>query len=220
MSIGVQRTTTKHNQQFNELLVAHARINNVEGFFNNDLNIKSSEGKNIVLNESIKITNQGNLVMKGYLELEGMKLSNQMGNLIWGSDVIITDSSLQSEIDNVIFNKIDLQALNEDTGFLNKNKIQIKSSLELEASYNLILPKTIPRKNHVLGVSESSNFELAWIPIPIPNDKVKLPIGAVIKYQGDIKSLPNGWKLYNEKNEKNEKNDKTNELYDIIYIGE
>lgn len=210
MSIGVQRSATKNNQQFNELLVSHARINNIHGFFNNDLNIKSSDGKSILLNESIKITNDGNLVINKYLELEGVKLSNQMGNLIWGSDVIITDSSLQSELDNVIFNKIDLQALNEETGFLNKHKIQIKTSLELESSYDLILPKTNPSKNHVLGVSESSNFQLEWKPF----NNFKLPIGSIIKYQGDIESLPFGWKLYNEKNEKN------NQIYEIIFIGE
>jgi hypothetical protein len=219
MSIGVQRTTPKHNQQFNELLVAHARIRNIHGLVNNDLNIKSSEGNNILLNDSIKITDDGNLVMKGYLELEGMKLSNQLGNLIWGYDVIITDTTLQSELDNVIFNKIDLQALNENTGFLNKHKIQIKSSLELEQSYNLILPRTRPNKNHVLGVSESSStsstsstFELEWK--AIENDK--LPIGSVIKYHGNVDSLPVGWKVYHE-NKTTE--NKTTELHDIIYVG-
>ncbi len=210
MSIGVQRTTTKYNQQFNELLISHARIRNIEGFFNNDLNIKSSEGNNILLNESIKITNDGNLVLKGYIEFEGIKLTNQLGNLIWGSDVVITDSTLQSEIDNVIFNKLELQALNEDTGFLNKNKIQLKSSLELEKSYNLILPKTIPQKNHVLGISESepesSNFQLEW-----KNDNLKIPIGSIIKYNGKIEDLPPGWQLYNSQD--------NSELYDIIYTG-
>ncbi len=213
MSIGVQRSTTKHNQQFNELLVSHARVNNMHGFFNDDLNIKSSDNHNVILNNDVKITSNGNLVLDNYLELEGMKLSNQMGNLIWGGDVIITDSSLQSELDNVIFNKIDLQALDEETGFLNKNKIQIKSSLELETSYDLILPKTIPSKNHVLGVSESSHFQLEWKSIK----PIQVPIGAIIKYNGDINSLPSGWKLYDGKNKKN---NETSNLYDIIYIGD
>ena len=207
MSIGVQRSTTKHSQQFNELLVSHARINNMHGFFNDDLNIKSSDNHHIILNNGVKITTNGNLVIDSYLELEGIKLSNQMGNLIWGSDVIITDSSLQSELDNVIFNKIDLQALDEETGFLNKHKIQIKSSLELETSYDLILPKKTPIKNHVLGVSESSNFQLEW-------KNIQIPIGGIIKYNGDINSLPSGWKLYDAKN------NETKPIYDIIYVGE
>ena len=210
MSIGVQRSTTKHNQQFNDLLVAHARVNKIQGFFNNDLTIESENNQNILINGNIKITNDGNLVIKqGYLELEGMKLSNQMGNLIWGSDVIITDSSLQSELDNVIFNKIDFQALDEETGLLNKNKIQIKSPLELETSYDLILPKTNPSKNHVLGVSDTSNFQLEWKPIKT----IQIPIGAIIKYNGDIKSLPSGWKLFNEGNIH------SNGIYEIIYVG-
>jgi hypothetical protein len=208
----------KYNQQFNELLVAHARIENIIGPINNDLNIKSSSGNNILLNKTIKITTDGNLAIQGHIELEGMKLSNQLGNLIWGSDVIITDSTLESELDNIIFNKIELQALNEDTGFFNNHKIQIKSSLELEQSYNLILPKTNPKKNHVLGVSESSlfpNVELEWKPI----DNDKLPIGSVIKYCGKLDSLPIGWKLYDKKII-NDVNDVNDELYDIIYIGQ
>ena len=104
---GVQKGLSKLNQQFNEILVSNARILDLKGFPNTNFNIDSNNGY-IILNKNIKIDTSGILEVGSSIKFENLELKRDDNDLIWDNNVIITDSSLQSELDNLGYNKLKL----------------------------------------------------------------------------------------------------------------
>ena len=104
---GVQKGLSKLNQQFNEILVSNARILDLKGFPNTDFNIESNNSL-IILNKNIKINSSGVLDVGNVLKFDNLKLEKDDNDLIWNNNVIITDSTLEAELDNLGFNKLKL----------------------------------------------------------------------------------------------------------------
>ncbi len=107
---GVQKGLSKLNQQFNQILVSNARILDLKGFPNTNFNIDSNNGY-IILNKNIKIDTSGILEVGSSIKFENLELKRDDNDLIWDNNVIITDSSLQSELDNLGYNKLKLLPL-------------------------------------------------------------------------------------------------------------
>jgi hypothetical protein len=104
---GIQKTTPKQNQQFNEILVNNAKIQDLSGFPNQDLNIKSGRQGSLILNNNLKVTQQGNLevnqikINNDYNDNSRLILKSQDDDLLWNDDVIITDATLERELENL-----------------------------------------------------------------------------------------------------------------------
>ena len=210
-NIGAQKTSSKQNQQFNEILVNTTKTRELLGFPDNDLIISSNHNNNhnhnnnIILNKNICINSSGNLIISKNLQfmdinsLENpLSLYNDENNLIWGNDVLITDSTLQSEIESLNLNKIYLKEIkftNINTNQnLNSNEdipgIVLNIAKDFSVSYNLTLPNTKPKNNQIISYS-SNNDTLNWIDINLPD---KTPIGSIILFaQNKLDNLPKGW---------------------------
>ena len=129
-NIGAQKTSSKQNQQFNELLSNNIKTKEIIGVSNCDLlinsyyknqsnqqntnnninninNINNNDSK-IIINKGIIVNTKGDLLVSRNLQLldinsceNPINLYNDENNLIWGTDVVITDATLQSEIENL-----------------------------------------------------------------------------------------------------------------------
>ncbi len=97
---GVQKTTSKQNQQFNEILVNNAKIQEITGFPNQDLNIKSGKDNNLFLNNNVKVSSAGILGTK-IIKINEGELKNDDNDLTWNNNVIITDATLEVELENL-----------------------------------------------------------------------------------------------------------------------
>lgn len=215
--MGVQKTSSKHNQQFNEILINTARTREIIGFLDNDLIISSNNHQNInqninqnniILNKNICINSSGELIISKniqFLDINSLEnpltLYNDENNLIWGNDVVITDSTLQPEIESLNLNKISLKEIEFTNTNLNLNlnqtfipRIAFNIPKDLSVSYNLTLPNQKPKNNQILSYS-SSNDSLNWVDLPY-----KTPIGSIIlfakKEPFNISiPIPKGWLL-------------------------
>jgi hypothetical protein len=161
---GVQKTNTKQNQQFNEILVSNAKINEILGFPNQDLNIKSNNSSSIVFNKNLKINHNGDLEVKNLIKINEGSLVNDDNNLTWNGDVVITDATLESELENlgiIITNK------NKE----NYTNQQQNQSLENENDIGYKINKNPKSKKDLLA----------------------FPIGTIIQYPLRATKIPNGW---------------------------
>ena len=172
---GVQKTTTKQNQQFNEILVSNAKINEIIGFPNQDLNIKSNNSSSIIFNKNLKINQNGDLDVANLIKINDGVLVNDDNNLTWNGDVVITDATLESELENL--------------GIIitSKNK----------QNY---IPKLTPNAPLELNDTDTNNFiDLGYTINHKPKPKTKrgdlltFPIGTIIQYPLKATNIPNGW---------------------------
>ena len=218
-NIGAQKTSSKQNQQFNEILVNTTRTRELLGFLDNDLIISSNNQNNqnnqnnIILNKNICINSSGELIISKniqFLDINSLQnpltLYNDENNLIWGNDVVITDSTLQSEIESLNLNKIFIkeieftnqnQNLNQNSNsnsYSNKDipRIVLNIPKDFSVSYNLTLPNQKPKNNQIMSYS-SNNDTLNWVDLP---SKISTPLGSIILFakNKDIK-IPKGWLL-------------------------
>ena len=224
-NMGAQKTSSKHNQQFNEILINTARTREILGFLDNDLIISSNNNSNnnnqnninhqnnIILNKNICINSSGELIISKniqFLDINSLEnpltLYNDENNLIWGNDVVITDSTLQPEIESLNLNKISLKEIefsntNTNTNLnLNQNstpRIGFNIPKDLSVSYNLTLPNQKPKNNQILSYS-SSNNSLNWVDHNNLNHNINLnpktPIGSIILFaKHESINIPKGW---------------------------
>lgn len=212
--MGAQKTSSKHNQQFNEILINTARTREILGFLDNDLIISSNNQNNIILNKNICINSSGELIISKniqFLDINSLEnpltLYNDENNLIWGNDVVITDSTLQPEIESLNLNKISLKEIefsnnNHNTNLnsnFNKDEPRIAFNIpkDLSVSYNLTLPNQKPKNNQILSYS-SSNNSLNWVDHNNLNLNLnsKTPIGSIILFaRHESINIPKGWLL-------------------------
>ena len=215
--MGAQKTSSKQNQQFNEILINTARTREIIGFLDNDLIISSNNHQNInqninqnniILNKNICINSSGELIISKniqFLDINSLEhpltLYNDENNLIWGNDVVITDSTLQPEIESLNLNTISLKEIefsnqNSNTNTnLNQNstpRIAFNIPKDLSVSYNLTLPNQKPKNTQILSYS-SSNNSLNWVDL---HPKILTPIGSIILFaKKKPLNLPKGWLL-------------------------
>jgi hypothetical protein len=186
MSVGVMKHSTKQNQQFNNVFVK-----NIKNVSEQDLNINSSSNKNIVLNKNIIINTDGNLIINENSNITFLdkKLYNSESDLIWGIDVVVTDATLKSEIENVKIDYINVSRINICNNFDEIEEkshpiIEIRAPNEIEASYSIILPSRKPDNNMTLVSRNDGHME--WM-----KHSSNLPIGTIVEYIG--KNIPKGW---------------------------
>ena len=169
---GVQKTNTKQNQQFNEILVSNAKINEILGFPNQDLNIKSNSSS-IIFNKNLKINQNGDLEVANLIKINEGSLVNDDNNLTWNGDVVITDATLESELENlgiIITPK-------------NKQNYTNHTSSQLNETHN----------NNCIDLGYTIN------PKPKTKTKTKMgdllafPVGTIIQYPLRATKIPNGW---------------------------
>ncbi len=166
---GVQKTNTKQNQQFNEILVSNAKINEIIGFPKQDLNIKSNISS-IIFNKNLKINQNGDLEVANLIKINEGSLVNDDNNLTWNGDVVITDATLESELENlgiIITPKNKQNYTNQTSSKLNENNTD-----ELELGYT-VNPK--PKTKTKMG------------------DLLAFPVGTIIQYPLRATKIPNGW---------------------------
>ena len=168
---GVQKGFTKQNQQFNEILVSNARIYDLKGFPNSDFNIESNNGS-IILNKNIKIDYNGVLDIESAIKFNNLELNVDGNDLIWNKDVIITDSSLEIELDNLGIDKKKLLPLGTIIQYpKNAKKIPIgwklcNGDLISKSIYpNLIdiLDETFDSENFILPSLENETNPTSYI---------------------------------------------------------
>uniref|UniRef100_A0A6C0E863 Peptidase S74 domain-containing protein n=1 Tax=viral metagenome TaxID=1070528 RepID=A0A6C0E863_9ZZZZ len=102
---------TGFNTQLSKRFVDIEIVNTVTSTISSsgsDLTITSSSGNNIVFNDNVKVTTSGILDINSAIRLYdkndntyNKKLYNDGNNLVWGSDVIVTDATIESEIENI-----------------------------------------------------------------------------------------------------------------------
>jgi len=188
---GVIRSTTKQNQQFNNLVVNTCKVSSLDGQQNHPLLINSSSKGNqdIIFNKLITINNEGDLTVTRNInliditgnvsEMNIKKLHNYQDNLIWGDDVVVTDVTLKAELESI--NLSQLSFSNEDSD--KPQIITIKSSSAENKDYSLTLPSSEPIKDHVLGII-NDNGNMGWV-------ANQMPTGTIIMFYG--KNIPVGW---------------------------
>lgn len=190
MSIGVMKHSTKQNQQFNNVFVK-----NIKNINEKDLNINSSMNKNIILNKNIIVNTDGNLIINENSNITFLdsvmnkKLFNYESDLIWGSDVIVTDATLKSEIESLKIDNMNVSTINLCNNFDDIEEkshpiIELRAPNEIKDSYSIILPSRKPENNMTLVSRNDGNME--WI-----EHSSMLPIGIIVEYIG--KNIPNGW---------------------------
>jgi hypothetical protein len=208
---GIRRSSTKQNQQFNNLVVNKCNVTSLHGSHNQSLYINSSlkDNQNIVFNKLITINNEGDLTVARNINLVDItsnvsimnKLYNSENNLIWGDDVVVTDATLKTELESL--NLSQLTFCNDD---YNKSQtITIKSSISGKEDYSITLPSIKPEKDSVLGIIDNDG-NMDWV------SKTNLPIGMVVMFYG--KNIPEGWLECN--GQIISKNDYS-KLYQIVY---
>jgi hypothetical protein len=122
---GVQKTASKQNQQFNEILVNNAKIQEIIGFPNQDLNIKSGKDNNLFLNNNVKVSSSGILGTK-IIKINEGELKNDENDLTWNDNVIITDATLEAELENLgIMVSINHKNKNKNENMMNENETMI-----------------------------------------------------------------------------------------------
>ncbi len=97
---GIQKTTPKQNQQFNEILVNNAKIQELSGFPEQDFKIQSGRTGLIILNNNMIVSNEGNLKINN-ITIDKNILKSEDDNLLWNDNVVITDSTLECELENL-----------------------------------------------------------------------------------------------------------------------
>ena len=124
---GVQKTASKQNQQFNEILINNAKIQEIMGFPNQDLNIKSGKDNNLLLNNNVKVSSSGILGTK-IIKINEGELKNDDNDLTWNDNVIITDATLEAELENlgilVSRNKQNQNMINENETMIIREKVK------------------------------------------------------------------------------------------------
>lgn len=124
---GVQKTASKQNQQFNEILINNAKIQEIIGFPNQDLNIKSGKDNNLFLNNNVKVSSSGILGTK-IIKINEGELKNDDNDLTWNDNVIITDATLEAELENlgilVSRNKQNENMINENETMIIREKVK------------------------------------------------------------------------------------------------
>lgn len=190
MSVGVMKHSTKQNQQLNNIFVK-----NIKNLNDMNLNINSSNNKNIILNKNIIINTDGNLIINENSNITFLdsvmnkKLYNSESDLIWGMDVVITDATLKTEIESLKIDNINVSRINlcntfDDIEEKSHPIIELKAPNEIKDSYSIILPSRKPENNMTLVSRNDGNME--W-----SNYSSNLPIGTIVEYIG--KNIPNGW---------------------------
>jgi len=189
MSVGVMKHSTKQNQQLNNMFAK-----NIKNLNNMDLNINSSN-RNIILNKNIIVNTNGDLIINENSNITFLdsvldkKLSNYESDLIWGSDVIVTDATLKSEIESLKIDYINVSRINLCNNFDDIEEkshpiIELKVPNEIKESYSIILPSRKPENNMTIVSRNDGNME--WV-----KHSSNLPIGTIVEYIG--KNIPNGW---------------------------
>ena len=189
MSVGVMKHSTKQNQQLNNMFAK-----NIKNLNNMDLNINSSN-RNIILNKNIIVNTNGDLIINENSNITFLdsvldkKLSNYESDLIWGSDVIVTDATLKSEIESLKIDYINVSTINLCNNFDDIEEkshpiIELKVPNEIKESYSIILPSRKPENNMTIVSRNDGNME--WV-----KHSSNLPIGTIVEYIG--KNIPNGW---------------------------
>jgi hypothetical protein len=214
MSVGVMKHSIKQNQQFNNVFVK-----NIKNISEQDLNINSSSNKNIVLNKNIIINTDGNLIIGQSSNITFLdsvnsydkKLYNYESDLIWGMDVVVTDATLKTEIENVKIDYINVSRINICNNFDDIEEksypiIELKAPNEIKDSYSIILPSKKPENNMTLVSRNDGHMEWSYY-------SSNLPIGIVVEYIG--KNIPNGWLECNGQFVSIEKYDKLFNIMDI-----
>ena len=184
-NFGIQRITTKQNQQFNELLVNNINAKEIRSVSENDLLINSyyknqsnyQNNSKVIINNGILINTKGDLLISRNLQLldinsfeNPINLYNDENNLIWGTDVVVTDATLQSEIENL---KIDNLKSNQLTLLSNINQKESENQISLKVSnsihgqnegcsYSIILPSRKPKRGDILVVIDDQG-NTDWI---------------------------------------------------------
>lgn len=124
---GIQKTSSKQNQQFNEILINNAKIQEIMGFPNQDLNIKSSKDNNLFLNNNVKVSSSGILGTK-IIKINEGELKNDDNDLTWNDNVIITDATLEAELENlgilVSRNQQNENMINENETMIIREKVK------------------------------------------------------------------------------------------------
>jgi hypothetical protein len=110
----VQKSTPKQNPQFNELLAVNAKIQEISGFPNQDFIIKSGRDGNLIFNTNTQILSNGTFSTQE-IKISDKSLVSQDEDLIWNNEVVITDSSLEIELEN-------LGILEKTTGKVPRNR--------------------------------------------------------------------------------------------------
>jgi hypothetical protein len=189
MSVGVMKHSTKQNQQLNNMFAK-----NIKNLNNMDLNINSSN-RNIILNKNIIVNTNGDLIINENSNITFLdsvldkKLSNYESDLIWGSDVIVTDATLKSEIESLKIDNINVSRINLCNNFNDIEEkshpiIELRAPNEIKDSYSIILPSRKPENNMTIVSRNDGNME--WM-----KHSSMLPIGTIVEYIG--KNIPNGW---------------------------
>ena len=169
---GVQKTNTKQNQQFNEILVSNAKINEIIGFPKQDLNIKSNISS-IIFNKNLKINQNGDLEVANLIKINEGSLVNDDNNLTWNGDVVITDATLESELENlgiIITPKNKQNYTNQTSSHLNET--HNNNCIDLGYTVN---PKPKTKTKTKMG------------------DLLAFPVGTIIQYPLRATKIPNGW---------------------------
>ena len=226
---GFRRNSTRQNQQFNDLITNNFKTSKINGLNYTNLSINSSiKGDcSIVLNKLISINNEGDLNVSRNINLVDVtnfdtvskkSLNNFEGNLIWGNDVVITDGTLQTELES-----LKLEAINVSyVSFSNDNFMdfdqhkqiitikapEIKDDKENKSKnldYSITLPSRKPLKGNVLGVVDNHGTT-EWV-----KKCSCLPVGTITMFYGS--KIPEGWL---ECNGQELKKTEYPTLYDII----
>ena len=98
---GIQKTTPKQNQQFNEILVNNAKIQELSGFPDQDLKIQAGREGSLILNNNMIVSKDGSNLKINHIQLSQHILKADDENLLWNNDVVITDSTLESELESL-----------------------------------------------------------------------------------------------------------------------
>jgi hypothetical protein len=213
MSVGVMKHSTKQNQQLNNMFTK-----NIKNLNNMDLNINSSN-RNIILNKNIIVNTNGDLIINENSNITFLdsvldkKLFNYESDLIWGSDVIVTDATLKSEIESLKIDNMNVSTINLCNNFDDIEEkshpiIELKAPNEIKESYSIILPSRKPENNMTIVSRNDGNME--WV-----KHSSNLPIGTIVEYIG--KNIPNGWL---ECNGQFVSNIEYHELFNIMDISE
>ena len=189
MSVGVMKHSTKQNQQLNNMFVK-----NIKNLNDMNLNINSSN-RNIILNKNIVVNANGDLIINENSNITFLdsvldkKLFNYESDLIWGSDVIVTDATLKSEIESLKIDNLNVSKINLSNNFDDIEEksypiIELKAPNEIKDSYSIIFPSRKREINMILVSRNDGHME--W-----SNYSSNLPIGTVVEYIG--KNIPKGW---------------------------
>lgn len=173
---GIQKTTPKQNQQFNEILVNNAKIQELSGFPEQDFKINAGREGALILNNNMIVSNDGNLKVDN-IKIDENILKADDENLLWNDNVVITDSTLESELESlgiVIDNRSNLK-INRHRGHILLPGTIIQYPLTAKkipdgwakCDGTLISKAKYPELIDILAENENTNF------LELPNLKKK-----------------------------------------------